>query len=399
MHTISFTKEALNITIRNICSGLVLTSPVYYSNGTTFHASPSQQIDTGTTTGASFGADPKQYCFEGAILYKIQRKHRTRTDNQPNSSTTSIEDTATNVHLLVVWDVKHENRKFRVWLIEYADDFTWDEVKLMELYKKYNEQFIENYIPNVTTWLTHDNIVVKTRSKVTYRSDYKLDIIISEETGSYSMEGPIKVDPKRLVLSLLMLIVLIYAVSIHILSSFELNIYNRCLNVDLVSPIYDADNTSECCRPPSPKVCAGSTMRSVFMAFDFGFQSCGTLIYRLQKRQPRKSTEIDESTSSAVHMLIVWSLFFEPKVLYADILLLEHGKEFDKDSLEKLRHENISRFRMCSDSVTEIWSLDDNTTLVTAFKIMNGGQLLNVAIFELEKDDDTRTIGYINPER
>jgi hypothetical protein len=374
-----------------------LTSPVYYSNGTTFYASPSQQIDNGTTIEASFGADPKQYCFEGAILYKLQRKHTTRIDNQLNSNTTFIEEMATNVHLLVVWDVEYNNRKFRVWLIEYADKFIWDEVKLLGLYKKYNEQFFD-YIPDITTWLIYDDAVMKTKLDVTYGSDYKLDITISEETGSYNVERPIEVDPKRLVLSLSMTIVLMYAVSIRIQPTFKLNIHNRCLSVDLVSPVYITNNMLECYRPPNPKVCVGSVMGSCFTVLSRKTESHGALIYRLQRKQPHESTEINKSISSAVHILITWKLF-EFKTLYADLLLIEHEKGFGKVNLKKLRHENVSRFRMCSDFAAEMWSLDDNTALMTKFEVMNKGRLLNVSILEVGRDNGARSIAHISPER
>jgi hypothetical protein len=396
MRTISFTKGVLNVTICNLCPSLTLTYPIYYSNGTTFHEPHNQQIDTGTTIEASFGADPKQYRFKGIMLYKPQRKHTIIADNQSNS-TASINDT--NLYLLVVWDVKADDRKFRVCLIEYTDGPTLDEAELWSLYIRYNNQFFEDYIPNVVTWLIYDDVVVKTRFEVTYGSDYKLDVIISEETGSYNVESPVEIDLKRSVLLLLTLIVLMYAVSSCIQPSLELNIYNQCLNVDLVSPTYITDRMSECHRPPSPKVCAGSIMRSGFIIFDWCSVSGTTLIYRLQMKQPHESTEIDKSTSNAIYILITWRLFSESKSLYVDVLLVEHDKGFDKDNLEKLYYENLDRFRMCLDSATETWLLNDNTALMTTFKVMNGGQRLNVAIFEAERDNDTRTLAHIDPER
>jgi hypothetical protein len=71
MLTISFVKEALNITIHNQYPSLELTSPVYFSTGTTCHASPSQKTDIGATVDISFGIDPKQEDFKCALLYKL----------------------------------------------------------------------------------------------------------------------------------------------------------------------------------------------------------------------------------------------------------------------------------------------------------------------------------------
>jgi hypothetical protein len=201
----------LNITIHNQCPDLELTSPVYYNYGTPCHVYPSRQTDIGTTMKASFGiAKPKD--IRGALLYKLQRKHTTRTDNQPNSNVVApfsfsfsfsnsniafAKDTETNVHLLVVWYVDDFWSGFRVGLIEFTSDFTWDEYKLWALSKKYVQQLPKDYDSDIITWLLNENSAVKTKLRLTYGSDYKLDIIISEGTGKYDMIGPMKIDPKR----------------------------------------------------------------------------------------------------------------------------------------------------------------------------------------------------------
>jgi hypothetical protein len=43
----------------------------------------------------------------------------------------------------------------------------------------------------------YDNVTMKTKRDVRYGSDYKLNIVISEETGKYSMEKPIEIDLER----------------------------------------------------------------------------------------------------------------------------------------------------------------------------------------------------------
>jgi hypothetical protein len=175
MPTISFAKEALNITIHNQYPSLELTSPVYFSTGTTYHVSPSQQTNINTIMKASFGIDSKQEDFKCALLYKLQRKHTNRTNNQPNGNAASIEDIATNIHFLVFWNVKDYDHKFCVCLIEFTSDFTWDEDKLWTLYDDYNNRFCEDYKSNVITWSMNDGSVMRTQSEVTYGSDYKLN--------------------------------------------------------------------------------------------------------------------------------------------------------------------------------------------------------------------------------
>jgi hypothetical protein len=200
MCTVSFDKEALNITIHNLHPDLVLMSPVYFSNGATCHVFPSQQTNTGTTMEASFGIIFKQEDFKGALLHKLQRNYSTRTNNQSNSCTTFIKHTTTNVYLLIVWDVGDYFHNFYIRLIECDDDFILDEDKLLSLYWKYDYRLHVKYESDLITWLIHRDSVIKTRFSITYGSDYKLNIIIFEGTWIYNTEEPIKIDPKRLVL-------------------------------------------------------------------------------------------------------------------------------------------------------------------------------------------------------
>jgi hypothetical protein len=310
----------------------------------------------------------------------------------------SIKDTATDIYLLVIWNDGNIQHNFCVCLIECTDDFTWDEDKLWALHRKYNEQLHENYQSNIITWSMHSNIVLKTELDVKSGSDSKLDIVISEGTGVHDMKEPMKIDPKRLVLSLLMLIILMYIVSLSIESLFKLNIYNQCSNIDLVSPTYAAVNKSGCYRTPRHKVYAGDTVRSGFMIRPDG-ESYGALIYRLQ-RQSHESTKTSEDTSSTVHLLVVWKIPTFEK-LYADVLLVKHDKEFNwnKDDLTDLYHENVNQFRLFSDSTIETWSLDDNIALMTTFEIMHESHTLNINISEVEEYDDVRAPVHIDLER
>jgi hypothetical protein len=140
---------------------------------------------------ASSGIDSRQEDVKGALLYKLQGKYATRTDGKSNDNAASIENTITNVCLLVIWDVGNMQYNFYVCLIECAADFTWDEDKLWKLCRKYNDQFCKGYESNTARWLVNDSTLVKTKLGVTYGSDYKLDIVISEGYGKYNMKRPI----------------------------------------------------------------------------------------------------------------------------------------------------------------------------------------------------------------
>jgi hypothetical protein len=234
---------------------------------------------------------------------------------------------------------------------------------------------------------------------VTYGSDYKLDIALSEGTKKYGMKEPMKIDPKRLVLSLLMLSILIYAARLNIRPSFKLNIRNQCLNVDLVFPTYITSEELDCHRPPNYEVYAGDTMRSGFIITSDD-ASYGALMYELQRNQSHESTEISEDISSTIHLLVVWEIS-ESEELCADVLLVEHdeGIDWDKYDLEEVYRKNSSRFRLCLDSTIETWLLDDNTVLMTTFEIMNRSHILDITITEVERDNNTRMPAHIDLER
>jgi hypothetical protein len=398
MCTFSFVKETLNITIHNQHSSLELASPVYFSNGTTCHVFPSQQIDAGTTMEASFGIDSKQGYFEGVLLYKLQKKHATGNDSYSNSSVTSANNTETSMYILVVWKFGDYNHIFSVCLIECDDDFTWDEDKLWALSMEYNLVFQMYYTSNLIAWLMHDGTVMKTRFDITYGLDCKLNIFISEGTGKYMMSKPMKIDPKRLVMLLSILIVLIYAISLFIEPSFKLSIHNQCSSVDLVSPIYVTYGCLECHRAPNHKVYAGNMTRSSFIIYDPDYTTKGALIYRLQRKQKHESTEINEDTSSDVYLLVVGEIH-KSKKLCASVLLVKYDKKFDRNDLKELQSMNSDRFKLSLDSTTETWSLYGNIALMTTSKIMNEYCILNITISEVERDNNTRMAVHIDPTR
>jgi hypothetical protein len=400
MSNISFAKEALNITICNQYPGLELIPPVYCSNGTACHVSPDQQAGSDNNIKASFGIDSKQKDFKCALLYKLQKKCATKTDSHLNSSAKFIKDTATNVYLLVIWDVGNDHCHWHVWLIEWDAGFTWDEDKLWALYRRYDNQVLKDCKSNIVTWLANESTVMKTRFDEIYRSDYKLNIVISEGIGSYDMKRSMKLD-LRSVLSLLMLTLLIYAVRLPIRSSFKLNIHNQCSNVDLLFPTYITSYSSECYRAPDHKVCAGNTMRSCFIIGP-GNKSDGALICKLQRKQSHKSTETSENASSVVQLLVVWRISESDK-LYTDVLLVEYNKRFDKDNLRGLYHKNIDLLGLYPSPVIETWSLNDNVTLMPTSEIMRGTTarsfVLNITISEVKRDNSTRIPTHIDPER
>jgi hypothetical protein len=154
-------------------------------------------------------------------------------------------------------------------------------------------------------------------------------------------------------------------------------------------------------------MCTDDTTRAGFIVYEdifpvtrSGITSFGVLIYRLQRKETHESTEICESSSSVIHLLVVWK-YSRSKKLYTDVLLVESDKRFDwnRDSLKELYRKNFARSRPFSDFATEIWSLNDNTALMTTFEIMNEDRIVNIVIYEVERDNDIRMPVRIDPER
>jgi hypothetical protein len=348
---------------------------------------------------ASFRIDNRSE-FKGLLIYKLQRKYIARTDNRFNDSTISIVDTATNLYLLVVWDAECHFRSSRVYLIEYANDFTWNEDELWAFYRDYKHELFMRYRYGTVTWLTNSGAVVRTRLDITHGSDYKLDIILSEGTRKYSMEETIKFGLERLVMPLLRSIVLMCVVRVCFQPSVKLNIHNQCLNVDLVSPAYIIHGWLDCHRPLNYKVCAGDIARSGFIVYNPLNAPGGVLIYRLQRRQSHESIDIDRNTSNIVHLLVIWEVS-RPVELYTDVLLVEHDKGYDWNEvdLKRLYRENTHRFRMFPNSVTETWSLDDNIALMTTSKIMNEDHILDITISEVERNNCVKIPALIDMKR
>src|SRR5690606_1084884 len=112
-------------------------------------------------------------------------------DNQPDNSTASSKYIATNTYLLVVWDVNDYG--FYACLVNCAEDLTKDEDKLWALHYEYRHQFYELCDTNIITWLIHLGTAMKMRHDITYGSDYKLNIILSEGAGRYNMKEPMDI--------------------------------------------------------------------------------------------------------------------------------------------------------------------------------------------------------------
>jgi hypothetical protein len=168
----------------------------------------------------------------------------------------------------------------------------------------------------------------------------------------------------------------------------------------LVSPVYATSDGLKCYRAPN-KVHAGNTMRSGFI-IKSDYKSYGALIYRLQRKQPHKSTAISKDASSTAHLLVAWDAFAY-KNLYADVLLVKCNKGYtwNEDELKELYYESRRWLKECNDITSDTWLVNDNMVLKTtsSAKYLKGNPELSISISEEEKDDCAMRPFCIHPER
>jgi hypothetical protein len=206
-----------------------------------------------------------------------------------------------------------------------------------------------------------------------------------------------KIDPRRLVLPLSMLLVLIYFISLPIEPSVEMNIHNQCLNIDLVSAKYFTSYMSKYYRTPDYEVCAGDKTRFGFI-IGSNYMISGALIYRLQRKQAHESNKIDKDTSSISHLSVLWDNLGSER-LYADVLLVEYDKKFDQVDLMNLNIVNSVRIKQSPDTTTRTWLLDDDVALMIISEITNEGRLLNITVSEVVRHHSARMPVQINQKK
>jgi hypothetical protein len=173
--------------------GVVLVSPLYYSDNEAYHLSLDQRVDVGSTIQADFNIDFAQDESIGALMYKLQRKN---TDQSDEDNIFNEEETC--IQFFIVWKVNSSKEFYVVsFLIEHDKDRVWNRdglMKLAERCKQFNMQhgLIED------TWLMRGNTVLMTRMNVTCEEEcYKLKVIISETNIKDDTQKPLYIDVDR----------------------------------------------------------------------------------------------------------------------------------------------------------------------------------------------------------
>jgi hypothetical protein len=167
----------MNVTIKNECPNIKLTSPVHFVRDTTCHIQLSQQVNPKSTMKTKFITCVDQNTPRGALLYHLQK-----------------EDVLIDAQLLMIWGYNPNGLYSDVWLIDHESAFVWNEDKLKRLYDAYNIQGNIHY--GVNHCLLNDNTKLEVVCKPSYGS-FEIEVTISEyEHLSYPIK-PLYIDPNR----------------------------------------------------------------------------------------------------------------------------------------------------------------------------------------------------------
>jgi hypothetical protein len=180
--------DVFPVVIHNQCSDFKLTSPAYFGRNAIWIRFSDQKVDTNAMTRASFGRSIFKIEFEGALIYKLQRKKCIES----SLDSTFTEDKPTNLQLLIIWESNNRDDVFvRALLIKHSNAITWDEDKLERLYSMYRTQHTYGYFIE-DTWLLDDATVLMTTS-IWEEKRHTTEVTISEGIRERNSMEPLSV--------------------------------------------------------------------------------------------------------------------------------------------------------------------------------------------------------------
>jgi hypothetical protein len=166
-------------------------------------------------------------------------------------------------------------------------------------------------------------------------------------------------------------------------------IRSRYPNIKLVSPVYFGSGVV-CPKLYNQQVDINTAMRACFEINTTQDEFEGALLFKLQRHTDNQHN-IDTSTTKTdgkthVYMLIAWKV--KDVKLFAYLVLVEYVKEFtwNEDKLKKLYYENRSQLKEYDDTISDIWSLNDNMVLQTSLDAsdLRGNPKFSISISEEE---------------
>jgi hypothetical protein len=203
-------------------------------------------------------------------------------------------------------------------------------------------------------------------------------------------------------------IILIYAVSLEFQLSACIVIHNHCLNTELVSPVYYSYG-AVCSKLFDQQIDIDTEVRTSFKINTIENKFEYALLFKLKKHVESgdqqnidaSTTETDENEATHVHMLVIWKV--KDVKSFAYVTLVEHDKEFtwNEDKLKKLYYENRDRLKDHTNAISNTWLVDGSMILKTRFKIKGSKRnpKLSIHISEEKKGDHAMKPSCINLER
>jgi hypothetical protein len=156
------------LNIHNQCKDIDLISSVYFMRGGRWHVVPDHKIDVNTVMQNCIGFDFGQDALEGALAYRLQRKH-----------VEFSQDESKRIWLLVAWEGEY-TKGLHVCALVIEHDKKLDGNKLKKLYQKHWP--LLKTLPNATggNWTLNDTTKLTTAIRVTNRG-CRCDVFISKE--------------------------------------------------------------------------------------------------------------------------------------------------------------------------------------------------------------------------
>jgi hypothetical protein len=156
------------LNIHNQCQSINMTSPVYFIHGGRWPTAPGPEIDMNTVMQNRLEFDSEQDILEGALVYRIQRRHLEST-----------QDKLKHIWLLVAWNGKH-TKELHVCALVVEHNKRLDEDRLRKLYQKRWPLLKERANITEGNWTLND--MTKLTTTISARNGgYRWDIFISEE--------------------------------------------------------------------------------------------------------------------------------------------------------------------------------------------------------------------------
>jgi hypothetical protein len=177
--------------------------------------------------------------------------------------------------------------------------------------------------------------------------------------------------------------VLICVVSLVLQSPILLNIYNGCLYINLISPVYFIHG-GKWHVVPDPRIDVMVAMQNR-LEFNSGQNILeGALVYEIQRKNTGSGGFI-QNESRSIQLLVAWHIEYT-KGLEVRALLVEHDNNFnwDEDKLRRLYQTCWHPLDAWGDFITSDWLLNDAIVLAAAVYVRNGGYRWDIVICERE---------------